>query len=759
MTPRATLPSLFVLLLCAARLLAAEPSIRGRVHDPAQSPLAGVRVALEQLDRSTETDARGRFEIAVPEGAPSIVLVFEKAAYQPQARTITLPAGDLDVELVPLVRLSEAVTVTATRVDIPLKENPAATTTVGQDVLQTLPRGIAAEEGLLTVPGVKVDNQANGERVHLSMRGQGILTERGIRGIQVLLDGIPVNDPSGFAPDLYDVDWTAVDRIDVVRGPVGFLYGGGSSGGVVSIRTRAGGGTPLGADVFVAGGANGFYKLNGTAAGSSRGLDYALSLARTEGDGYRDHTAFWGNNLYGRLGWTASPRFRLAAVLAATGFFNQNAEGLNLDWLAEDRRMANPDALKYNEYQKTIRQTAGLTGALDLASGQTLSFTAYFRHTDYTESVPSTVQHRNMDSPGGSLQYTTRCGQGRVRSTASAGFDLDGQTIDEFRRPNLGDAVEAPVKVSDQTADQGRVGLFVMERLELGSRWTLLFGLRHDRIRNTLDDHLKAGGLDLSGERVFQKTTGRVGVTFAARRELDLYASWGQGFLPPATEELYANPDALGGFNTHLVPATSTGEEIGVRGSAQGRFLYEVAAFHLDTKNDFERYRIEQRPLETFYHNAGDSRRFGLESQLKWFPARSLGLTVAYTWSRFTYTRYDGITFTGDLVGNALPNSPRHQAFLLAEYSPGRFAFGVSEEIRSRAYVDATNASWIDGYALLGLRAACRWQGRRVDVEAWVSGRNVTGVEYIAFTEPDPDGNSYHPGPTAEVFGGVRVSF
>jgi hypothetical protein len=44
-------------------------------------------------------------------------------------------------------------------------------------------------------------------------------------------------------------------------------------------------------------------------------------------------------------------------------------------------------------------------------------------------------------------------------------------------------------------------------------------------------------------------------------------------------------------------------------------------------------------------------------------------------------------------------------------------------------------------------------------VEAFVSGRNVTGVEYVAFTEPDPDGNSYHPGPTAEVFGGVRVSF
>ena len=422
--------------------------------------------------------------------------------------------------------------------------------------------------------------------------------------------------------------------------------------------------------------------------------------------------------------------------------------------------MANPDALKYDEFQKTIRETAGLTGRLEITPRQSLSFASYFRHTNYTESVPSSVQHRAMDSPGGSVQYALRLGSGRLRSTLGVGADLDGQAIDEYRRPNLGGAVEGQTVVSDQTADQDRQGLFAMERLELGSRWAVLLGLRHDRIRNRLEDHLKAGGMDLSGERVFEKTTGRVGATFSASRSLDLYASWGQGFLPPATEELYANPDALGGFNTHLIPATSEGGEVGVRGSVKGRLFYDAAFFHLDTRNDFERYRIPDRPLETFYHNAGDSRRYGLETQLKWFPVRSLAMTAAYTWSQFTYTRYDSITFPGNLVARSLPNSPRHQVFVGAEYVlKDRWSFGVTEEIQSRAYVDATNATWIDGFALLGLRAAYRWQGRKARAEAFVSGRNVTGVEYIAFTEPDPDGNSYHPGPTAEVFCGLRVSF
>jgi len=39
----------------------------------------------------------------------------------------------------------------------------------------------------------------------------------------------------------------------------------------------------------------------------------------------------------------------------------------------------------------------------------------------------------------------------------------------------------------------------------------------------------------------------------------------------------------------------------------------------------------------------------------------------------------------------------------------------------------------------------------------FVNVTNAGNVEYIAFTEPDPDGNSYQPGPTREVFAGVRL--
>jgi iron complex outermembrane receptor protein len=270
---------------------------------------------------------------------------------------------------------------------------------------------------------------------------------------------------------------------------------------------------------------------------------------------------------------------------------------------------------------------------------------------------------------------------------------------------------------------------------------------------------MKAHGLDLSGDALFEKVTGRIALSWSAKPNLELFANWGQGFLPPATEELYANPEALGGFNDSLIPATSRGEELGARGSVGSKLFLEASGFHLDTENDFERYRIPTRPLETFYRNAGNSRRWGLETRLKWVPASSFALHAAYTFNHFSYLSYDSITYGGDMSGNWLPNSPQHQVYVEAEYRWKGWVLGVNDLTLSRAYVDATNTTWIDGYSLLGARVGYRFKLAKGQAEAFAVGRNITGTEYIAFTEPDPDGNSYQPGPTEEFFGGIQIRF
>ena len=661
------------------------------------------------------------------------------------------------------------ITVTAPRVEIPLKKNPAATTVVETPILQAVPRTIGIDEVMKLVPGVKVDNQADGERVHVSIRGEGILTERGTRGIKTLVDGIPLNDPSGYVSDFYDVDWATVRRIEVLRGPAAAFYGSSSSGGILNILTRDGGPDPVAGRAWLVRSAYGLKKGQAEVGGTSGLMNYNVTGSMLSGDAYRDQAAYNADNVRGKFTFTLSPRAKITAVAGWTDFFNQNPEGLNLDWFSSDpetlRRKANPDAYTYNEYQKTKRGYGGLSGSFVLGKNLDLAVAAYYRGTKYQEAVPSSVIHRDLDTPGVTLQVNHKAGEGSVKNYLSAGVDYAWQAIDEFKHPNLGDAVEGTEFLSDQRMTQTGAGAFLLDRIELSPNWGVSGSIRYDSVTNKLADYLQAGGVDLSGEVAYNRLTGRVGLTWNPRTDLGLYASWGTGFLPPGTEELVNNPFAQGGYNTHLVPATSVGEEIGARGSVGKSVSYDVALFHLNTENDFGRYRIPTRPLETFYGNVGSTNRYGVETSLAWFPVEPFALRLAYTYSHFKYETV--ATLTGEIYeGTWLPNSPEHQFYVDAEYRITRaLTAGAALELVSAWYIDATNEIYPNGYGrtdlytLVHVRFGYNFVLSKIPMEIVLSGRNIFNVLYYGFTEPDPDQNSYQPAPTAEWSLGLRLGF
>jgi iron complex outermembrane receptor protein len=658
------------------------------------------------------------------------------------------------------------ITVTAPRVEIPLKDNPAATTVVETPILDAMPRTVGIDEALKLVPGVRVDNQADGERVHLYIRGEGILTERGTRGIKTLVDGIPINDPSGYIPDFYDIDWAAVRRIEVLRGPAAAFYGSGSSGGILNVLTRDGGTEPVAAGVDLIRGAFGLKKGYAEIGGSTGILNYSLTGSMLTGDGYRDWSAYKGDIARGKFAFDVSPKVRVMAVAGWTDYYNQNPEGLNLAWFMADpkvlRRQANPDSASKNEFQKTGRATGGVVSSFELARNLSLNVTAYYRNTKYSEAVPSTVIHRLYNTPGLMSQINYQSSWGRIANYLTVGFDCAWQSIDETKYPNLGGAVEGPDLVADQTLTQAGAGAFVLDRLQFG-KWGVFASGRYDRVSNRLADHLMAGGIDLSGEVVYKKPTGRFGVTYNPSPDLGFYASWGTGFLPPGTEELVNNPYALGGYNTELVAATSNGEEIGVRGSLGNAVTYDVALYYLDTDNDFGRYRIVTRPLETFYGNVGSSHRYGLETSLAWYPVEELTLRAAYTYSHFKYTTVE--TLTGQTYeGTWLPNSPQHDLYADAEYHPAKpVTLGAALEYVSGWYIDSSNVILANGYGktapytLAHVRLGYRFDWGGVPLELMLSGHNIFNVLYYGFTEPDPDGNSYQPAPTAEWSLSLRI--
>jgi iron complex outermembrane recepter protein len=652
-------------------------------------------------------------------------------------------------------KLDVEVLVTAPRIEIPIAENPAATTVVKEEVLQAAPKRIGAEEALWLTPGVKTDNQANGERVHISIRGQGLLTERGVRGIKVLFDGLPVNDPTGLAPDLFDVDWASVNRIEVLRGPSSALYGGGGSGGVINITTRDGGPEKASGSATADFGSNAFYKMFAEGGGTSENVNYHVTASTTAGDGYRVHTKFDAINVYGKARYDAGDGTKLTFVAAGTHYYNDNAEGLNLAQVQDDPTQANPDALTYNEGQRTNRFTTGVSGQTKVGDRADLSYAAYYRRTAWWESVPSAVDHRNYVTPGGNLQLTVHGNAGTMKNHLTIGSDVDWQTFDEYKRPNLGNAVEGNTLLADQTIDQSGAGVFAIDRLEFSPKWSAMLGLRYDWMDNTLTDNLKANGVDLSGSTTFSKVTGRIGAAYNPEPDIGIYASWGQGFLPPTTEELSNNPNAQGGFNQNLVPATSQGEELGVRGAVHG-LAYDVAFFHLDTMNDFGRYRVKSRPLETFYGNLGATNRYGLETEVFYSPVSEAAFRAAYTYNHFQYTQVNSLF--GSFSNTMMPNAPLHQFAFDGQYTfASRFTVGLGVFTQSGWFVDQSNVASVKGYTLVNPRLSYRLSRTPGRAELVFQVRNLLNTEYIAFTEPDPDGNSYQPGPTREAFVGLRV--
>ncbi len=685
-------------------------------------------------------------------------------------------------------KLNEIV-ITANRTPIKIKNNPGAISLVSQNELNFMPKSIAADEALSLVPGVRVENPHDGERVHISIRGQGILTEKGLRGIGVLLDGIPLNDPSGFDPDLFDVDWENVKRIEVIRGPAASMYGSGAAAGVINIITDNGPQKPLGVKISQHFGSYGFRKTLAEIGGTSNSINYNVNISHSAGNGFRDHQAFWANNIYEKLNFTPSEKLKLTQIISHTDYFHQNPEGLNLSQLSNPRQ-ANPDANPYNEYLKTNRTTWGITGNYKINNSQSIKAYAYYRTWKYKETSNKYAGYRNYTDPGLGLQYNISFKQNNITHHFGFGSDVKFQKINLYKLQSAPDTnrvestdetnIETDSLLANNLINQYSTGVYAFYRFEL-DKFNFIANIRQDNIYNKLTN--KMLGIDTATTDMdFTHTTFRTGISYNVSDAITVFANYSQGFLPPSVEELASNPVGYSGFNTHLKPATSECYEAGTRGTLFKKMYYDITGFLMYTTNDFFRFKQSGRGnQEVFYGNAGNSRRYGLETYFSVNILRNLNLQIAYTYSDFRYTsaQIDPIYTDTNYVltkppqsGQYLPNCPKHQLFAELKYRINKnFKFGISTNYQSEwaIYTDpdayfgkldpAVYQNWQKGYTLFNAKAAYDWQIKNINGELSLSVRNIANENYIAFTEPDPDGNSYQPGPGREFFVNLVVKF
>ena len=221
-------------------------------------------------------------------GLSALVAVRPALAQEPGAQDTTA------ADTVPVRQLPE-LNVTVTRSAEPLQRVPYAVGVLNRSDFQRGQQTTGIDEALNNLPGVVVSNRYNYSLdQRISIRGFGSRSNFGVRGLKILLDGVPQTLPDGQS-QLTNIDFSTIERAEVLRGASSSLYGN-ASGGVISFQTQQAAPGPFAQNLRIQGGSgerdgDDFYKWQTWTSGRSGSVSGTLSLSQFKADGFRQHSA------------------------------------------------------------------------------------------------------------------------------------------------------------------------------------------------------------------------------------------------------------------------------------------------------------------------------------------------------------------------------------------------------------------------------------------------------------------------------------
>lgn len=215
-------------------------------------------------------------------------------------------------------------------------------------------------EVLRTQAGIQLtDSDGSGARnVTASMRGLS-----GANNVLVLVDGRKLNNPSLAAPALNTVALKDVERIEIVQGSAGVLYGDQAVGGVINIITkRAAAGETAGSISATSGTDNLEDYTASVRQGFANGLSYSLSAQKRNADNYRVNNQNAYENLLGNVRYDFAKGFVFAEAQTIDDELNLAGELLEADYQRDPRAASTP-----NNYSNQNTDLARIGGGVELA--------------------------------------------------------------------------------------------------------------------------------------------------------------------------------------------------------------------------------------------------------------------------------------------------------------------------------------------------------------------------------------------------------
>jgi len=637
------------------------------------------------------------------------------------------------------ITLSE-VALQAPKTETPRNQLPFSLSVQSVDEFQKIYQQLSLQEYLVAVPGLFTQNANNyAQDLRISLRGFGARAAFGIRGIKLIVDGIPETTPDGQG-QLDNLPLGLLSSVEVLRGPSASLYGN-ASGGVLYLNTL----DQLENETIQLQsrlGAYGFqsYQLNTSLKGEKTVA--LLHINRTKTDGFRQNSGFEQTLFNTKIKHRLSSKSTLQLQLNYTDSPRaEDAGGITLEDTELDWSQARQRNVAYDTYESVNQFKSGLRWQQDWGDQWNLDTYGFYTFRDFYGKLPFENGGiidltRNYFGFGSRLNYI------QDKHRWQIGIETAQQADQRDRYLNLNGA-QGSLSFS-QLESFGSFGIYILDEV----RWEKVL------LRTSLRyDDLRLGADSVSEDQTYQVLNPSVGLSYEVASQHRLFADFSSSFETPALSELSANPSGAEGLNLELEPARALNYELGWKG-LWAKIRMEANVFFIESTNEILPYELEAFPGRAFYRNAGATQRWGVEvfGSYQW---EQWELQASMTQAQYRFTE------NNTSEGNTLPGIPNSQFFLQVGYtSLQNWQFQLTGEHIGSLYADTDNAVQIEAFQKVRLQGGKTIALGDLELNLFAGINNLFDVRYFDNIRLNAFGGRYYePAPGRNAFFGLSAAF
>ena len=636
------------------------------------------------------------------------------------------------------------VIVKSTRIDVNKKQAPLSVSVKNLLINKNYTFKSSFSDFTNSIPGVYTSSSNNfSQDLRISIRGFGARSAFGIRGIKLIVDGIPETTPDGQS-QLDNLPLGLISNIEVIRGPSSLLYGN-SSGGVININTLSDNSAPYFRTSAIFG-AYQYQSIQRTRVFDWNNSSLVVHYDKRRSNGYRDFSGYKSsilnlkylrdfdekNKIVWQINYTDSP-------------YAKDAGGLKLSEVEDDRRQSRKNNFDYDTYEKVKHVKTGFSWRH--LNDNNSSFDSYFfyQKRDFNSKLPFNyggIIFLERDYYGIGTKYSKQYFSDNKSKTITLGIDYSNQQDDRKRfKNNLGEKGE---NTFDQIEKFKSTGVYFINQTNYTSGLLFRYGVRYDENRI---------GTDSEAFISLNKFNPSLGVSYSISKSDNIYFSTGTSFETPTLNELSNNPNG-NGLNKSLDPSSSINYEIGWRKTASN-LTFESIVYLINTDNEILPYELEQFPGKNFYRNVGSTRRYGIEisSQLLFSNGK---LNLSYTKAKNTFN--DFVLDGNDLNGMSLPGIPDQILDIELIFNlSNRGILLINNRLIGDIYADNLNETMVSSYNLLNITYS-----KKIfkNSEVYLGVNNLLDIAYFDNIRINAFGKRYYePAPKRNIHFGLNFSF